>query len=184
MTWLLESPWPVITLGVVLQIALAIVLVRTSRASVLLAMALVLVLCAGLVLLERVVVTKREAVEDALDGAAAALEANDPAGVLQAFAPDSPRRGEVERVLGRFNIRDAHVGGDLEVVTNELTIPPSATAYFTGRVEASDGRGEVPYEHLIQKFKVTLHREGDRWLIFDYAMADPQGGSWSRRTGR
>ncbi|MGD9721617.1 MAG: hypothetical protein AB7O59_05985 [Pirellulales bacterium] len=175
MTWLLESPWPAITLGVVLELALGIALVRTGRGMLLVVMAAVLLGTLGLVLVERLVVTEREAVENTLEAAAAALETNDPAAVLALFTPDSPRRAQVTSALARYRVRAAHIGGDLEVASNRLTIPPSARAYFTGRVEGSDSRGDVPYDNLIAKFKVTLHPSGDGWLIHDFEMSGLDG---------
>ena len=176
MTWLVESPWPAITLGVVVQVALAIVLVRTGRGAVLVAMAVALALTIGMLALERVVVTEQEEVEDALEAVAVALETNDTPAVLALFSPTSPRRGEVASALARFKVRDANIGGDLEIRTNALTSPPSAHAYFTGRLDAHDTRSEVPYDHVLRKFKVTLHRDGRRWLIHDFASEDPLTG--------
>jgi hypothetical protein len=176
MTWLVESPWPAVTLGVVLEVALAIVLVRTGRGAVLIAMGLVLLLTAGMVALEWTVVTETEQIEGLLHAAATALEANDPPRVLALFSPDSPRRAEIESVLGRYTVRDVHIGRVLEIVTNRLTNPPSARAYFVGRVSGTDSRGTVPYQNMIQRFRVTLHRDGERWLIHDYTMEDPRSG--------
>ncbi len=180
MTWIVESPWPALTVGIVLVVALAIVLVRTGRAAALVAMGCVLALTIGFVILERAVVTEVESVEDALEAVAAALESNDPPTVLALLSPASPRRREVESVMSRLRIREANVGGDLEIRTNALTSPPSASAYFTGRIDAQDNRGEVPYDQLVRKFKVTLHHDGDRWLLFDFAMEDPTSGRWIR----
>ena len=179
MTWLLESPWPAITIGVVSEIALAIALVRTGRGALLVAMGIVLLATIGLLGLEWVVVTETEEVEDALGALEVALEANDPEQVLALFSPTSPRRAEVESVLKRFVVRDARIGRDLELVINHLTSPPSARAYFTGRIEGHDTRREIPYENLIRKFKVTLRREADRWLIYDYAIQGQTTQRWT-----
>ncbi len=176
MTWLLESPWPALTTGVVLELILAIVLVRSGRGIVLVAMVVVLILTSGLVVLERLVVTEREEIENALSRAETTLEWNDPSAVLALFTPNSPRRTEVANVLGRFRVRDAHIGRDLEIEPAAATDPPSVRASFTGRVVGSDTRGEVPYETVIRKFTVTLHRVGDQWLIHDYQMTEPFGG--------
>lgn len=173
MTWLVESFWPAVTLGVVLQLVLAVVLVRTGRAAVIVAMVAVLLVTLGLVALERYVVTEREQVEETLFAAEAALEQNDADAVLALFTATSPHRQEVARVLDRFKVRDAHIGRDLEVRTNQLTSPPSAKAFFTGRVEGSDTRAAMPYDQVIRKFAVTFHRDGNRWLIHDYEMSDP-----------
>ena len=179
MTWLVESPWPALTVGVFLEVALAIVLVRSGRAVVLVAMAIVLVATAAMLALELLVVTEIEQVENALAKVATTLEANDPPAVLELFDPKSPRRHEVESILSRVTVRGATIGGDLEVRTNALTSPPSATAYFTGHFEAHDRRGEIPYEHVLRRFKITLHRLNDRWLIHDYEVAELEDGHWT-----
>ncbi len=173
MTWLLESPWPALTLGVVCELVLVIVLVRSGRVVVIVAMAVVLAITLGMLALERMVVTQTEEIENALHAAESALETNDPPAVLALFTQTSPRRNQVESALKRFHVRNAHVGRDLEIATNALTNPPSARAFFTGRIEGADARGEVPYEQMIQKFTVTLHREGDQWLIHDFTMEEP-----------
>jgi hypothetical protein len=180
MSMFVESPWPSLVLGVVLQLILAVILVRTGRATVIAWMVGVLAITAGLLVVERIVVTETEEVEDALDSVARALVANDTPAVLALFSPTSTRRGEVQSVLSRVTIREAKIGGDLEIRLNRLTSPPSATTYFTGRIDAKDTRGTIPYEHVIRKFKVTLHREGGRWLLFDYADADVRNSQGPR----
>ncbi len=175
MTWLVESPWPSLMLGACLEAILVIFLVRGGRALILGLMAFVLVATVGMVLLERFVVTEPEEVEDTLDAITRDLAANDAPAVLAHFSPQSIRRGEVQSALSRAVVRAANVGGDLEIRINHLTIPPSATTWFTGHLEVKDKRGEIPYEHLVRKFKVTLRKEDGRWLIYDYADADPRG---------
>lgn len=172
MTWLIESPWPSLMLGVGLEVILAIALVRTGRGAIMVAMAVVLALTVGMLVLERLVVTQTEEVEDALDGVAGSLGSNDAGTVLAGFSPQSPRRAEVKSALASVTINSARVAGDLEIRFNDLTSPPSAVAYFTGIVDAKDNRGAIPYEHMMRKFKVTLRKEGDRWLIYDYAEAE------------
>jgi ketosteroid isomerase-like protein len=128
----------------------------------------VLAVAACLVILERVVVTEKEEVEDALEAIATSVEANDAQSVLAAFASSSPRRAEVQSALHRVKVSSARIAGDLEVRFNRLGAAPAATAYFTGIIDAKDKTGSIPYEHMMRRFKVTLHKEGDRWLVFDY----------------
>jgi hypothetical protein len=79
---------------------------------------------------------------------------------------------EVEQMLARFQVSQARVGSDLDVRFNPLMNPPTASAYFTGHLEGKDLRGQLPYEHLIRKFKVVFRRDGDRWVIADYSDDD------------
>ena len=39
-----------------------------------------------------------------------------------------------------------------------------------GHVNGKERRGTLPEEHYPQRCKVTLHREGDRWLLDSYKM--------------
>ena len=82
-------------------------------------------------------------------------------------------RWTVEQALARVTIRSASVGPDLEVRLSPLTTPPSATAYFTGRIEGKDNRGTIPYEHFARKFKVRLERRDGCWLVTGYEDAEP-----------
>ncbi|MBI3836598.1 MAG: hypothetical protein HY288_01515 [Planctomycetia bacterium] len=183
MTWFVESPWPSVMLGIGLEAILAIFLVRSGRAVVIAAMVGVLALTAGLVVLERIIVTQTEQVENTLDEIAGALESNDANAVLALFSSHSLRRAEVQSAMSRVRIGEAKIGGDLEIRLNQLTSPPSANAYFTGRVQVKRTRETIPYEHVVRKFKVTLRQEGNRYRVFDYEDADPRGtGSPTRST--
>jgi hypothetical protein len=179
MTWFLESPWPSILLGIGLELLLAIYLVHTGRAIAIAAMVLVLAVTTALVLLERWIVTDAEAVEDTLERARSTLEANDGDSLLSLFTADSPRRAEVQSILSRVAVREARIASDMELVFEPPVGPQTATASFTARVEARDLRGQIPYEHMIGRFRVTLRRAPQGWRIVDYAQNDlraPQGG--------
>ena len=181
MTWLLESPWPAIVLGVGLEISLAIWFVRSGRAAALGAMAVVAALTLGLVLLARYDVTDAEAVEDTLEEARVTLEANDVPRMLALFTHDSPRRAEVQSILSRVTVREARIAGDLEIALEPPAAPQTAVASFTGRVEARDTRGQIPYENMLGRFRVTLHRTNDGWRIHDYAQTDLRGPKGARQ---
>ncbi len=172
MTLLVESPWPAVLMCTVLLIICGVVFLRTGRTVVLGVMAGIVVALAAMVVLERTIVTETEEVEDTLHGIAENLAANDKAAVLASFVPGSPYQAQSRSALDRVTVESASVGADLKVVINKLTSPPTATTYFTGRIHASDNRGQIPYENYIRKFKVRLERHGDRWLIVDYEAAD------------
>jgi hypothetical protein len=173
MTMFIESPWPTVMLLVVAQVILSIIFLRTGRWWAVAAMGVALALAVAMLYLERAIVTDTEQVEDTLHGIAELLEANDAAAVLDLLAPECPRRDEVRQALARVTVESASVGGDLEVRLSRLTTPPSATAYFTGRIQAKDNRGTIPYEHFARRFKVRLERRGDRWLVTGYEDAEP-----------
>ena len=171
MTIFVESPWPATMLCIVLQVILAVIFMRTGRAIVLAGMAVVLAITAGMIILERTIVTDTEQVEDTLHGIAEDLEAGDVEAVLASFTPDCPKLDQLRSTLNRVTIRSASIGADLEVRISQLTSPPSATAFFTGRIDGRDNSGTVPYERFARKFKVKLERRDGHWLITDYEEA-------------
>ncbi|HEX3991591.1 MAG TPA: hypothetical protein VHX39_10515 [Acetobacteraceae bacterium] len=175
MTWFVESIWPGLILGLAIETVLAVLWMQGARRAIAAAMALVAAATLGLIIIERLVVTRTEEVEDLLDEAARTLVANDPPRLLELFSPDSPRRKEVQSTLAHVKVREAHVGGDLEISFNDHGALPTATAVFTGRIDAQDTTGRVPYEHMLGRFRVTLRREGDRWRIYDYTAVDTRG---------
>jgi hypothetical protein len=174
MTMFIESPWPAAMICIVLEVILAVVFMRTGRALVLVAMAVVLAVTAGMIFLEQAIVTDTEEVEDTLHGIAEDLEANDVEAVLASFAPTCPERACVRSALQGVTVHSASVSADLEVRVNKLTNPPSATTYFTGRINARENRGTtIPYENFFRKFKVRFERHGERWLIVEVQDAAP-----------
>jgi hypothetical protein len=172
MTTFVESPWPAVALCTVLLLVFGTLFVRTGRASILVAMVAVIGALVGLVVIERMIVTDTEEVEDTLHGIAQNLAANAIPEVLASFAPSCPGIGQARSALNRVTVESATVGRDLQVRINKLTSPPTATAFFTGRIQAKDNSGTIPYENYIRKFKVKLERHGDRWLIADYDAGD------------
>src|SRR5688572_28536076 len=151
MAWLVESPWPALVTGILIEAMLAIALLRTGLAKIIAVMVGVFVVTLLLLLLERVVVTEFEEVELALDSAATALAANDVEKVISFISPEQQNlKSYAERQMRQFNFTDAVIGGDLTVLVNRLTSPPSAAARFTVRLAGKDRSGTVPYGNLIE----------------------------------
>ncbi len=170
MTVLLETPWPAILTGIVVEAILGVVLVRTGRGVVLVAMGAVLVVVLALVGLEWLVVTERERVEQAIEAGRLALEANDPDACLapQAQATENLVRWAMRRVeLERVRISRLEIGP-----INEFTSPPSVKAQLTVKVDFRDREGIFPYRHYATEIELTLRRYGDRWLVTDHQWDD------------
>jgi hypothetical protein len=172
MTALVESPWPVLFIGIVVEAALGLALLKTGRGKLLWAMIGVGVLTLLGLVVERLVVTDREAVADTLDAAAAAVEANDLERLLSYISPTAQRpQADSRFVLGRFEVSKARVR-NLEVSINRLTSPPTAKAKFTAFGQGRDRQGVFPYQAYSQQVIVELRLEGDRWLVTDYSVED------------
>jgi len=77
----------------------------------------------------------------------------------------------VQAILSHITIRQAKIG-DLKIRVDKSSFPTSATAYFTECVDARDNRGAMPYERITRKLKVTLHKAGEHWLLYNYTDTD------------
>jgi hypothetical protein len=125
-----------------------------------------------MLVVERLVVTPREAIADTLEELALALETNHIENAMAFLAPDGEQiRRDAQHYLPGVTISDANIGGDLDVVINRLTNPPTARATFTGRISGvNKGLDRSPYENFVRRFTLLLRRDGDRWLVTGYEM--------------
>ncbi len=166
----LESPWPILLIGIAVEAVLAILLLRTGQGRLLLAMLGVgLLVLLGLVV-EHFVVTDRKTITNALDSAAAAVAANDLNRLLEHISPTAqPLRADIRAAFGRIEFRAARISG-LEITINRLTSPPTAKARFRAIGSGRDRRGEFPHESFVEAVTVTLRKEGGRWLVAEYSI--------------
>ncbi|MHB9046469.1 MAG: hypothetical protein ACYC35_11055 [Pirellulales bacterium] len=183
MTWFLETPVPAIFIGILLEAVLAVILFRTGRGTVLVAMAAVLTLVLVAVAVEWIVVTDVERVEATLDGAAAALESNNLPAVLAYIAPSAQAmRSQVSAILPQVVITKARIR-NLKITVNKFTSPPTAKAEFTANFAGKGAgalQGQFPYENYVRAFTVKLRREGDRWLMTEYQDRDIRANADAR----
>jgi ketosteroid isomerase-like protein len=166
MSWIFEGPWPILLTALVLEAILLIALVRTGRAVLLWAIGGLGLLAAGLLVLERAIVTENERISAALDGLAVAAEANDLEAVLSFIAPDAdPVRRMAIDGLRRVKVREAKIGNDLVIRITQQGGAPSALATFTGRFRLESNREALGHENFVGRFQVGLVKRGDKWLI-------------------
>jgi len=168
MGWLLEDSTPVLFAGIVAELVLAIAFTQTRRGGMLAAMAGVLLLVGAVALIERCVVTDREAVEQTLHRAAAALVAGDLDRVYQYVAAEAQyTRQRAAWALDRVDFFAIKLR-DMEVTINRLTNPPVAEARFRAVFRFRDKLDQFPYNSYELGFTVELEKAGDRWLVTDH----------------
>jgi hypothetical protein len=171
--YLLESPWPVISFGISIEVVLAILLLATRR-GVLLGWMLGVAACVGLgVLVEWIVVTDREAIDDALHDCAAAIETNDVDRVLAHVSPRATSlQSEVREIMGRVEVSMMRIF-DLEITVNRQADPRTAKSVFKAVGKGRDRKGEFPIEQAYKcKVTVNFRREGKQWFATDYERED------------
>jgi len=165
----LESPWPILILGLVLETILAIALFRTGRGVVLGVMAgVALVVLLG-VLIERLTVTDTKRVRQTLMAAAAGFQANNAAQVNACIVPDADGNEARRLVAWALSTAEFHelTIRNLEVKFNYRTSPPTATTTFMVWVRGIGRRdadlGEISRPVAMQ---VELRKESGCWLVF------------------
>ena len=175
MTMLLESAWPAIFGGIIVELLLAIAYFSLPKRGLVIAMGVVAAAIVALVVLERLVVTEQEEVENALLTLAATLETNDVSAVQDLIAPEATRvRSAAERHMPRYQINEVHVNRDLEVTLDRAANPSKAIAKFTCRVNANDRKGELPYTNALLEFSIHFRQVGDEWLVDEYDVDRPE----------
>jgi hypothetical protein len=168
----LESPWPILFIGIAVEAVLGMALMQTGRGKYLVAMIGVAVIVVIGLVVERLVVTDREAVRLTLDAAVAAVRKNDLNGLLDCIEPSAKEPRELSRwVLSRCEVQEGHIS-DLQITVNRLTSPPTAEAKFLAVGRGRDRMGEFPYQGFAQRVVVQLRLQGDRWLVTGYKLLD------------
>jgi hypothetical protein len=167
-----ESPWPILLIGIVIEAVLGFLLLQTGRGKLLVAMIVVAVLTGVGLVVEHFVITDRKAVAQTLDAAVAAVRKNDLNGALACVTPTATEaRNFTSWVFGRVEFQEAHIS-ELKVEVNRLTSPPTADAKFLAVGRGKDRKGEWPYQGFAQRVSLKLRLENGRWLVTGYTIED------------
>ena len=176
---ILESPQPAILFGIFSVAILAVVYLNTRRKSVLAAMAVVLLIAAGGVALEKWWETDREQIEAALNEIARALEANDLELLYTLIEPDAEKTRTLAAVnMALVTVKSASVR-NLEVEINFLASPPVAETRFIGSFYC-EGKAVIgdmmplPDSRYLLDFEADFHRIDGRWLVGDNVKFEPR----------
>ena len=168
----LESPWPILFIGIVVEAVLGTALMQTGRGKYLVAMIGVAVFVIIGLMVERFVITDRKAVRQTLDAAVAAVRKNDVNGLLDCIAPSAKGpRDESRWLMSLVDVEEGHIS-DVEITINRLKSPPTAEANFLAVGRGKDRKGEFPYQGFAQRVKVQLQLQGGRWLVTGYELLD------------
>jgi len=159
-----ENSGPILLVGIVAELILGSMLVRTSRGVWLWPMGGVFLLTLGGVVLERWIETPKEQIASTLYEAASALEQQDVDRLFEhisSTAHYTPQRAR--SVLQHYRFQQARIT-HLEIEINELTSPATAVAQVVGWISVEDRHGEPIYTGQV-RLEVQLRWEKDRWRI-------------------
>jgi hypothetical protein len=163
----IESPWPFLLIGIVLEAVLGVLLLQTGRGKLLWAMIGVGVFTLLGLVAERLIVTDRELVEATLDKAARAVENGDTDKLIECISDsksDEWIRDKARKAMADYKVDSVWIR-NLEITVNNLTSPPTAKAKFTAVGQGQDRKGVIPYRAYSEPVVVELKKKGDRWLV-------------------
>ncbi len=163
MNILLENPLPILAGGAVLATLCGLVFLSRRTVPALLALAVVVLLTLLLVVTERLIVTPREEVEQALSSLLAAVESNELPSVLALIDPAATQvRSDAETLMPMIDVTDT--GASAIQIEVEST---SATVHCRGKlrgIHRSSGAAMMFFD----KVEFQWIRRDEQWLLEDF----------------
>ncbi len=177
MNWIVEQPLPTLFVGILVEAALLIALLRTTRGIFLYWMAGVGLVVVGLLAMEHFVVTHREEVENTLYQIARDVKTNDPEVVVGHVSPKSPKVASDARGHMRLlTIEDVRITGIDDIEVREQDQQLLAKAKFNIVIVGGDKPGVVAGQSFPVMLDVTFERADGRWLVREYKLHSAMGG--------
>jgi hypothetical protein len=178
METMLENPWPAVMIG---SLAVAILMggwIQTGKQWLLALVTLPVLLTIGAVLMERLVVTDREAVRATLFEIAELVEQNR---IEEALAYVHSSFTEVQQQargeLPAYDFLSVDIKRNLEIEVFPSLDPPEARAEFNVMVVLNSRDGAFGEMRVPRYVEVTMRRENDgRWRVASYSHHDPRRG--------
>lgn len=167
MSVVLENPVPIYAVGAVLSTLCGLAFLARRNLPSLLALVGVVGATLLLVLVERIVVTPREEVEEAVANLLYAIEANDLPTVVAAIDPAATGiRSDAETLMPMVNVTDTGATS-LRVDIDTTDKPPRAVAMFRGKVDGiHKGSGQRVF--YFEEVRLSWVERDGRWLVEDY----------------
>jgi hypothetical protein len=174
MTWVLEQPVYILILGALTFAFLCFAWWQTGYRALFHSMLAVVALTAGLLILEHLVVTPREEIENALHEMAQDVLTNDLDKILPhvySGAPQTYRQAKAEFPKYRFTRVD--IKRNVEAVFPQGTNPRTkAEVTFNVVVDVIEKSTNTTY-HVPRFVRLTLMFEDGEWRVAEYAHYDP-----------
>lgn len=175
---LMDQPLLIAFGGVVAVTILVGGFIQTGKKALLYAAVAAMLLALGLVVLERVTITPREAVKATLHVIAHELEQNDVEGVIAHISAGRPNLvQQAQDRMGLVEIFEVDIKRNLKVDLFSEKGMELAEAKFNVVFRAKDKRGFLDEKRPVPRFFIVRFKLEDRqWKVRDYEMADPRDG--------
>ena len=178
---LFEKPFLIGVLGAIAVVVLGFLWLQTARRSVLYVLGVTLSVTIAAVIMAKLVVTDREAVEMTLNDIAASVARNDVPAVLEWIHPEAHGvRSQAQAEIPRYEFQEVKVKPNLEITFDKLDQPTEAVAKFNVLVMGSDRSGLFKNRRVPRYCIVTFRKHENSWRVFAYEHADAREGLLQR----
>ena len=169
----LDSPWPYVTIGILVEGALALALFVTRRGTLLYAMIGVLLAVVAGVLFERWVITERKRVMMTIDEGVEGLKSNSEVRMDALVSPTAQEtRRQIHAGLDMVRVTDVSLH-NIEIEVNDRTNPPTAKVQFDAVIYFEGRKPILGPDRWAGHLVLHLQRSPDRWLILDPVEGQP-----------
>lgn len=169
MSVLIENPVAIAVVGALAATCALVVFLARRNLGSLVALVGIVVVTVLLIVVEKFVVTDREAVEGGVEQVLAAIEGNDLPGVLACIDSASVInvKADAEALMPLVKVTAANASA-VTVDVNAAANPPTAACEFRAYLNGTHGSSGTPLLYVNQKVLVGWVKRGDRWLIENY----------------
>jgi len=175
MLWLYEQPLIIVALGVALILALGAGWSASGRKELLYAAGLAFVLLVAGLIVEKLIVTDREAVRATVLQIARDVEHNDRRAVIGHIHSGSPQlRRQVEAELPKYQFTELRIT-KIHLIDVDPKVEPKSAMVEFNVIGSGSERGGFEMEHIAQWVRLHMLREKDgRWNIADFEHDSPE----------
>jgi hypothetical protein len=163
-----ENPLAIAVLGGVCALFPLLVFLSRRTLGSLLALGGVIAMTLFLILVERLIVTDREAIHEQQKGVLAAVEANDVASTLAFIdAAAANVRSDAQTLMPQVKVNRARAMGDVEVAFDPASNSTQATTRFRGFLEGIHA-GSGMHFGFMDNVEIHWAKRDNLWLIVGY----------------
>jgi hypothetical protein len=174
--WLFDTPIYIVLIAIVLGVLCGVAWTSTGRKELLYALGAVVALTVIMLIVERVVVTDREAIQQKLAEIARDVEANDLTRVVVHIAKGNPSIVQkVQNEMPGYDFTECRVTKIHNTDVDTSAQPRSAIVEFNVRFDGKFGQGGFEVRGPgVRWIQLQMVREEDgQWRVLDYKHGPP-----------
>lgn len=177
MNWIFDQPQYIVLLGLALLLALGAAWSATGRKELVYAIGVTFALLVGGIILERVVVTHREAIQVTLQQIARDVQSNSLPNLTRHIATSAPQfKQKAEAEMPNYRFSECRVTKIHDIKVDERGKPVKAVVDFNVIASGTFKEAGMEVTSTIPRWvRLKMVREGDgRWTVEGYEHAPPQ----------